>query len=211
MLQTKSEVRKNVLQLRDSLTNEERLNMSLDISKNVQSMQSYQDADVILGYVSYKSEVITDELLDHAQKDGKAIFVPKVSGDSMTFWRLENKEQLMVGYRGILEPIETISFEEWLSDEGQKLQKKTMQVMMWIPGSVFDKEFHRIGYGKGFYDRFLDTLSTMIDEDNLGNKMNLQTVGLCYSLQMLHKIPYEAHDFKPDIIVTEKQIYHRNR
>ena len=77
--------------------------------------------------------------------------------------------------------------------------------MMWMPGAVFDKERHRIGYGKGFYDRYLDRL-TGLEKENCCKwsvELHLTTAALAYSCQVLTLIPYEKHDIRPDMLITE--------
>ncbi len=70
---------------------------------------------------------------------------------------------------------------------------------MWMPGVVFDRQHHRIGYGRGFYDRYLERL-----QRTSGDKDSLTTVALAYDCQVLEQIPWEAHDHRPDYLLTEQ-------
>lgn len=77
--------------------------------------------------------------------------------------------------------------------------------LMIIPGSAFDRECNRMGYGKGYYDKYLDFVS----EKNAGLTFKIRTVGICFECQMQERIPAEAYDRKMDMVITEERIYER--
>ena len=77
--------------------------------------------------------------------------------------------------------------------------------LMVIPGSAFDWECNRMGYGKGYYDKYLD----LISEKDAGLTFKIRSVGICFECQMQERIPVEAYDRKMDMVVTEKRIYER--
>ncbi len=80
--------------------------------------------------------------------------------------------------------------------------------MMWMPGAVFDRERHRIGYGKGFYDRYLARLrSTAVCQADGRTGLHLTTAALAYACQIVTRIPSEAHDVRPDLVITEAALY----
>lgn len=197
----KRDIRKSILTLRDSISADDKARYDVEIREIVTGMAEYREAEVILAYVSYKSEVDTTLLIQQALSDGKAVFAPKVAGREMEFWKITSLEDLQEGYKGIREPIQSISFSEWI---------KACKVMMWMPGAVFDRERHRIGYGGGFYDRYLNRLAGNIENvaetRNLMGQVCFITVALAYSCQVLERIPYEEHDRKPDLIITEQGI-----
>ena len=198
----KKDVRKSILTLRDSISADDKMQYDAEIRKIVTGMAEYREAEAILAYVSYKSEVDTTSLIEQALADGKTVFAPKVAGREMEFWKITSLEDLQEGYQGIREPIQSISFLEWI---------KAGKVMMWMPGAVFDRERHRIGYGGGFYDRYLNRLAENKENAAQAGDFAIQvsfiTAALAYSCQVLEQIPYEEHDRKPDLIVTEKGIY----
>lgn len=203
----KKDVRKNVLAVRDAIPAADKAQYDASIREIVTGMEEYREAEAILAYVSYKSEVDTMALIQQALAGGKYVFAPKVSGNEMKFWQISSLEDLREGYRGILEPEQSISFTDWISRHiGSK-------VMMWMPGAAFDKERHRIGYGGGFYDRYLtrllqqseQTASKAQTQKQFG-RFILTTAALAYSCQVLEQIPYEEHDVKPDILITEQGI-----
>ncbi len=184
----KRRIRKNVLALRDAMAPAVREEKSSRIIKRLFTTEAYRRANVILTYVNYQSEVITTALIKHSLADRKLVFAPKVSGDDMDFYRITGMNCLQEGYRGILEP----SGDEKIFFENSK------NILMIMPGSVFDEKRHRIGYGKGFYDRYLMRM------EELG--ITIHTVALCFECQMLQNIPYGIHDRKPDFVLTEKRL-----
>ena len=203
----KKDVRKNVLAVRDAITAADKAQYDVSIREIVTGMEEYREAEAILAYVSYKSEVDTTALIQQALADRKNVFAPKVSGSEMEFWQISSLEDLREGYKGIREPVQRVSFPDWISRHiGSK-------VMMWMPGAAFDRERHRIGYGGGFYDRYLNRLSQLSKRTdsaeptrtNWGHFM-LTTVALAYSCQVLEQIPYEEHDVKPDMLITEQGV-----
>ena len=103
----------------------------------------------------------------------------------MEFYCIQNEHDLVSGYMGIMEP----------SDSCEKA--KTRDGLFIMPGLAFDYDFHRIGYGGGFYDRYLS-------EDNTFIK-----AALAFDFQLLESIPYEEHDLKPDYIITQTQFIRR--
>lgn len=138
---------------------------------------AYQNARSVYGYLSYNQEVRTDALLRQALQDGKRIAVPKVEGDGMTFYWLEDPDRVATGYRGIPEPFGT----EPVADDPDAL------VLM--PGLAFDPAGHRIGYGGGFYDKFLAS------EPH-------PTIALCYDFQLVPHLETEAFDIPVDIVLS---------
>ncbi|MCH5258329.1 MAG: 5-formyltetrahydrofolate cyclo-ligase [Lachnospiraceae bacterium] len=202
----KKDVRKNVLAVRDAIPAEDRARYDASIRESVMGTEEYREADVILAYVSYKSEVDTTSLIRQALADGKNVFAPKVSGSEMEFWRISSLEDLREGYRGIREPIQSVAFSDWI------FRHIGSKVMMWMPGVAFDKERHRIGYGGGFYDRYLTRLLQQSEQTDSTDQAQTQsggfiltTAALAYSCQVLDRIPYEEHDVKPDLLVTEQE------
>ena len=228
-MKDKDRVRKKILALRDGLTAAQRAEYNASIAQIVLSMKAYREASAILAYASYRSEVDTHALIERALDDGKIVFAPKVSGQEMEFWQILSPDDLQKGYRGIPEPQEGISFTEWLGRDGQPEESgppggpasgggapaEARKVVMWMPGAAFDIDRHRIGYGGGYYDRYLQGLQAVSDTDgrhgrNIGQRCALQewfgTMALAYSIQVLEAVPCEEHDITPDMIVTEKGV-----
>lgn len=203
----KRTARKRALARRDSLSAKERAAYDAAIEETVAAMSGYREAEVILAYASYRSEVSTRGLIGRALRDGKTVFAPKVAGDEMEFWRIASPADLQAGYRGIPEPAQSVSFAEWTGrwENGAKARS----VMMWMPGAVFDMERHRIGYGGGFYDRYLAKLAAGTDSARPSDAAlgySLIVAALAYGCQIAKEIPHEAHDRNPDLIVTERGV-----
>lgn len=197
----KSEIRRRILSVRDRLEPEVKARYDEAIRERVLTHRVYRESQIILAYASYRSEVDTKEMIGQALADGKDVFVPKVCGGEMEFWQILSLADLHSGYQGIPEPTERISRVEDL------FRKKHHKAMMWMPGAVFDEKRHRIGYGKGFYDRYLGRLydrAERIDGGSVG--VLLTTAALAYTCQLIHALPYEAHDVTPDMVITEAGI-----
>ena len=139
--------------------------------------EAYKNAETIYGYMPYNQEVRTVPILEQAIRDGKKVAVPKVYGDIMKFIYLEDLTQVEKSDMGIPEPV---------ADE-PVAEDQTALVLM--PGLAFDKEGHRIGYGGGFYDKFLMA------------EPNHPTVALCYDFQMYAHLDTEEFDIPVDLVL----------
>lgn len=208
--QMKKALRKEILAARNRIPAQDKAQFDRQIWNTVAGAPQYMEAEAVLAYASYRSEVGTSRLIEQALADGKCVFVPKVAGDKMEFWRIPSVHSLHAGYRGIPEPDETVSFPEWITaaweDRGTK-GREILRAIMWMPGAVFSTDRYRIGYGGGFYDKYLESL------ENLKRKYNAQhicfsltTAALAYSCQVTACIPYAPHDVRPDMVITEKGI-----
>lgn len=205
----KKRIRRESLSIRDMLSPELRQEKSSKILQTIYEMEIYKITDVILSYVNYQSEVITTPLIERALADGKIVFCPKVSGDDMEFYSVMGMGELKTGYKGIKEPQGGQGFfdflferDDWSNnfDASNKINSKTLVI---IPGSAFDISCHRMGYGKGFYDKYLVRLSE--------SGVDVCKLGLGYECQLIDEVPCEAHDIVLDILVTEENIYRRKR
>lgn len=195
-------LREEVLKKRDALTPALHQNYSRNIRSAIQNWEIYRKAKVILSFVSFGSEVDTHILIKDAISDGKKVYCPRVQGEDMCFYRIYSPADLKPGYRGILEPITEEHF-------GLKTNEN---VLLLMPGTVFDKERNRIGYGRGFYDRFLRSFYERSaekagTEGTLGESLSLTAAALAFSLQVVDSVPTEAHDIRPEYLFTENGIY----
>lgn len=180
----KREIRRTVLKRRDSLSPEERGRASLLLTERILGHQWFYRAEQLLCFVSYGSEISTREILMEALKAGKKVYVPKVlSGREsleMRFYRIGALTELETGYRGIPEPVGD-------SEEYVCSQEEAERTLMLMPGVAFDRYRNRMGYGKGFYDRFL------ADKPELQQR----TIAVGYRCQMADALPAEDTDIKP--------------
>lgn len=191
MGQTKAEVRARALALRDEIPAQERIRRSEKIVKKLTGHTCYREVQALLTYVSFRSEADTISLIERAFADGKAVFVPRVAGREMDFFRIRALSDLEEGYHGILEP------QNHITEVYAPLVGKAIMCM---PGAAFDRAHHRIGYGGGYYDRYLSGLSEQA-------KNTICTAALAYDCQILQEIPWDSHDICPEWIVTETEIF----
>ena len=139
--------------------------------------EAYLQAKTIYGYLPYNQEVRTVPMLEQALRDGKRVAVPKCYGDEMRFIFMDDLSMVEKGYAGIPEPIA----------DGPVADDETALVLM--PGLAFDPQGHRIGYGGGFYDKFLAL------------EPNHPTLALCYDFQMLDHLDTEEFDIPVDCVL----------
>lgn len=157
----------------------ERLSASLCL--DLYKIDEYKNASCIFAYVSYNQEVRTRGLIEHALEDGKRVAVPKVDGDIMNFSYISSFGDLKAGYMGIPEPWEDLE----CADDREE------QVLMIMPGLAFDETGNRVGYGKGYYDRYLMQ----------HNKTRYTKAVLAYDFQIVDSIEADAFDVKTDILI----------
>lgn len=186
-MKTKREIRREVLAIRDALSEKERRMGSLKVADRIIGHQWFYQAEHLLVFVSYGSEIDTTEIVEEALRKGKKVYVPKVEGDVMHFYRIGGLSELAEGYKGILEP--TGQSEKY--DEKARLAKGE-RVLMIMPGAAFDMLRNRIGYGKGFYDKYLS------DKEDL----QIYTIGIGFACQMVEEIIAEETDIKPYQVIT---------
>lgn len=196
----KKQLRREVLAVRESMPEQEWQEKSKQIEAALMKHPVFQNAEYILSYVNYKKEVETVSLIEKALAMGKHVFCPCVSGKTMDFYEIFSLEELKDGYRGISEP-------EIRDAERRFFMSKKGRCLMIMPGAVFDKKLHRIGYGGGYYDRYL----AEIFPEEQGKQRNSATpdffaAAVAFSFQVKNEIPYAPHDICPQMIVTEKGI-----
>ena len=184
----KTILRKQARIVRDRQDSEELKKKSKIILGKLYDLSCYKKAKKILTYVSTGSEADTRELIIKAVSDKKNVYVPRVYGKEMKFHKIISLDELCPGYYGILEP--DIHCEEW-KNEDDIVDGTDLCVM---PGLAFDNNFNRIGYGGGFYDRFLAAAK------------GITSVGICYDSLIYESVPTEPHDISVDYIITEKGI-----
>ena len=174
----KSELRKLIAAQKRQLTPAQIAQASAELARQLAVHPLYRAAKSIYGYLSYNQEVLTPPILAQAQRDGKRVAVPKVfdGGASMRFLWLDDLSRIAKGYCGIPEP----------TDDGPEADDPGALVLM--PGLAFTPEGGRLGYGGGFYDRFLA-------------REPHPTLALCYDFQMVSRLPSQAHDIPVDAVL----------
>ncbi|MGM9937179.1 MAG: 5-formyltetrahydrofolate cyclo-ligase [Candidatus Ornithomonoglobus sp.] len=180
----KDEIRNEIKAKRRMLTRDEINEASGRITERILSLDCYKNADTVMSYISAFKEPGTDVIILRLFADNKRVVVPISNTDTFTITPsyLTSPDKLIKGAYGIKEPAECIKAD--ISDIDLAL----------IPGIAFDTKGARIGFGKGYYDRFLAAFKGI-------------KVGICYDFQLLDYVPSSPHDIKMDIIITEKRIY----
>ena len=173
----KQALRKQIRQQKRAMTPKQIESASARLGELFLQSEQYRQAKTVYGYLPYNQEVRTVPMLEQAIRDGKRVAVPKVYGEEMRFIFIDDFTRVEKGYAGIPEPI----------DDGAVADDPTALVLM--PGLAFDPQGHRIGYGGGFYDRFLAA------------EPNHPTLALCYSFQMLPKLETEEFDIPVDYVL----------
>jgi 5-formyltetrahydrofolate cyclo-ligase len=179
-------LRNKILSIRDSLNRNEKEIMDNEIFNKLKNTELYKNARNIFIYISFSNEINTINIIKKALEDKKDVFIPKIykTNKSMKAIKLNSFDDLKKNSMGILEPI----------DDSKYIEKENIDLIV-VPGVVFDKDCNRIGYGGGYYDRYLKDIAYK------NNK-----VVLAYDLQVIDKIESEEHDIKVDYIITNSKI-----
>jgi 5-formyltetrahydrofolate cyclo-ligase len=185
---SKAQLRQKIKSKRDALSEMERVSLSGLVALRLLSVPGYRAARTIMAYCSYGSEVLTDELIRQALAQGKRVAVPKVVGREtceMQVQSIRSLEDVSPGEFGIREPRKNA--------DCAVLDPSRIDVVL-VPGIAFDRQGYRIGFGKGFYDRWIRAVPAH------------KLVGLAYDFQVLERIPIEKHDVAVGLIVTDTRI-----
>ncbi len=181
----KTELRKKYRAIREAMTPEEKAAIDRDIARQVRRLWQYKKTDTLLIYVSTEIEVDTHGIIRQALVDGKKVAAPRCVPDSrqMEFYYIRSLEELEPGMFGVLEPIPRT--ENLLTDMDNGL--------CIVPAFSYDWQGFRLGYGKGYYDRFLSRFEGHI-------------VGVCYSSCVQRSLPHGRYDRPVELLVTEKYL-----
>ena len=173
----KKTLRKQIREQKRAMTPEQIATASEKLVQMFLETDLYRQAKTIYGYLPYNQEVRTVSILERALAGGKRVAVPKVCGEEMKFIYMTDLTQVEAGYAGIPEPIA----------DGPVGDDPTALVLM--PGMAFTKEGQRMGYGGGFYDKFL------------AEEPNHPTIALCYDFQIFESLPTEEFDIPVDCVL----------
>lgn len=184
----KAKLRKRMLSIRDELTGDIRAENSELIRKKLVGSSIYKNAEIVLSYASYRSEVDTWAINKQILADNKKLYLPKtyVKEKRLRFIRVSDMDELKPGALGIMEP----------DGEGDSINPKMTgagAVLMIMPGVAFDNNGARLGYGGGFYDRYLSEYEELIP----------RTVLIAFEAQRADEICTDEYDIRPGQILTE--------
>lgn len=185
----KALIRKGAIADRNAMPASEVAARSKVICETFLSSDEYKDASLILLYKAANNEVDTDMIFERAKLDGKKVAYPlskMVEGEpDLSFFVIDDMSKLRPGFKGIREP-----------DGSGDAVSETADVCI-TPGVAYDKNCHRLGYGKAFYDRFIRLNSPK------------KVIGLAYDIQMKDDFETEESDRAVDMVITESAVYKR--
>jgi len=177
----KSKIRKKILNIRKKKNNK---NIKFSFSKIFKEIKkNISKKKIVGGYYPVNFEIDILEFLEKLEMKGLQLCLPIVKKDNkMDFYSWSTKNLLKLNKYGIPEPEQI---------------KKVFPDIILVPLVAFDSRLYRIGYGGGYYDRYIDKLS---------NKKNLLKIGIAHSCQKINRVPTNKYDKKLDIIITEKYV-----
>ena len=176
-LELKKNLRCDMKARRNALTDEEKKHAAANCLSKLKELPEFMNADWIYAYIACRNELETADIISWCLSYGKHVAVPKVQGEIMHFYEITVLSDCVPGAFGILEPA------------GEKKDRITTPGFMLVPGLAFDKNGNRLGYGGGFYDKYLASHEEII------------TAALGYDFQIIEKVPSEPHDKKMDYLI----------
>lgn len=177
----KEELRKVMRNRRNSLSLNEIYAQTEKCFMHLQTMPEFQESEWIYCYLAIGSEVDTISLVSRFIKMGKKVAAPKVERDEIAFYEIGSIRECRPGVFGILEPA---SYKAPADEKG----------LILLPGLAFDMSGNRLGYGGGFYDKYLKS------------HPDYPCAALAFELQILDEVPHEEHDKTVDYIITPERI-----
>lgn len=184
MRENKNKLRQEVRSRLMQLTKEEHEELSTRIAENLFALEEWKNADTIGITISIPPEVPTVRIIEQAWSEGKVVAVPKCDPEkkTMEFKKISSFNQLESVYYGLLEPVA----------ETAKASKEELDALI-VPGLAFTKEGYRLGFGGGYYDRFL-------------SHYRGDTLALTYELQLMDELPIEVHDLAVGKLITPSKV-----
>ncbi|TCO73130.1 5-formyltetrahydrofolate cyclo-ligase [Marinisporobacter balticus] len=184
----KKNIRQEILKKREVLSLDQVDAKSQTIFHQLTTLDFYKSAKTVMIYIDFRNEVKTHCIIEDLLKSNKNVIIPisvPTTKEMILSQLLDPKEELVKGTYGILEPKERYI---------RKVDPAILDLII-IPGVAFDRKGYRIGYGGGYYDRFLDKISEATP-----------SIALSFDLQIVDKVPNDSFDYPVDYIITETQI-----
>lgn len=195
----KDELRQQIRQIKRQFTPQQLEELSLPIVARLKDR--IKDAQTVVAYYPLPDEVDIRPLLDDLVAAGKTVLLPKVTGDTtMELRRYTGRQNLREGAFGIMEPLEE-NHGDCPCDSSVAKIMGTVPVIL-VPGVAFDAAGHRLGRGRGYYDRFLNTVGTvLLCQDSLTQKNRPSVFGVCFDFQKVPEVPTDEHDVPVDEVI----------
>ena len=187
----KDELRKQMRQQKRQFTPQQLEELSLPIIARLK--ERLKDARTILAYYSLPDEVNTHSLVDELLAEGNTVLLPKVvDADTMVICRYTGPHDLQEGVLHLMEPI------------GEPFTAYENIDVVIVPGMAFDAQGRRLGRGRGYYDRFLSSLGTVLSESSDGDSLRTvpsELIGVCFDFQKVPEVPTDACDIPVDEVI----------
>lgn len=180
-METKQQIRARFRKMRDDMPKYAADELSRRICGHILGWNRYQSAERILFYYPLGNEVSLLGVMQDALAAGRRVAFPKVLGESMEFYEISDLKQLQEGSFHVMEP--------FVQDGAQPV--RWADGLCFVPGTAFDKSGGRLGYGKGYYDRYF------------ADKSGIVLAGCAYECQITAHLPTETWDLKMDLLVSE--------
>lgn len=177
-MEIKKEIRKKNRLYRDKMTEEECCQRSIQICYRILNSSLYEEAEYVYGYYPLGNEVSLIPVLEDCLSQGKRLALPRVEGKQIDFYEITSLDQVKEGCFHVMEPTTSLKMQE-------------THALVLTPGVAFDKKGNRIGYGKGYYDRYFSSYPELI------------RLGVSYHCQVEDLIPAEENDVKLQYLITE--------
>lgn len=181
----KKTMRKEMLSIRNQITKEDILKKSQIIEKKLRSLEQFKQAENIMFFASFASEVYTYDMIKKCLEEGKNILLPYIEDNQkdMNISQIKSLDNLTKGYKGI---------PEIKKELRTYFDKNNIDIVI-TPCVCYDFDRYRIGYGKGFYDKFFASVNDTFK------------IGICFDEMLIEKIPHDENDIKVDMIITDKK------
>ncbi len=183
----KKTLRKSILSQRDAMSSDDKKRLSGTICRSLIALSAYNEAKTVMCFLSFRSEIDTSLIVKNILASGKRLIVPitDIKTKTLRLSYVKNMDDLVISTYGILEPSPS-AFKE--------ASPKDIDLVL-VPGACFNLKGYRIGYGGGYYDKFLPNI-----------RKDALVLGLCYDFQIVSSIHPEKHDIPVDIVLSEKRM-----
>lgn len=180
---SKKEIRDTILDIRKSFDTDYLGRLSTVICNRVLKQDVYFNCKDIVLYMPINNEVNLDIIMQDALNQGKSIWLPRIINKNMEFYRCTKETKLIKGAYGILEP------------DTEEILQPNSDTLIIMPGAAFSEDMGRIGYGGGYYDKYLSKHPCC------------KTIAVCYNFQVLPMVPMDEYDIRPDMIISDDNIF----
>lgn len=186
----KNVLRKEMKEKRKSIALDQRLKLSKQVFSKLEDSQDFKNSKNIFAFVSFGTEIFTHDFIKNSISAGKNIYIPFINEEKNIMYasKLNSFDDLELGFYNILAQPE---------DKVDVVDPKLLDLVI-VPGLIFGENFYRIGYGGGYYDKFLS-------QDGVSAKK----IGICFDFQLIDSIDYEPHDVILDEIITDVRTLER--